>query len=882
MRNIYFCRLVMVILSSVPLLSFMLTPCYAQIGRDKPSPQEVYEIKLLSRSFIPKPGIERPIAEKLKTTKRTKVHAIIQFHKPLSLEDHKLLNKLGIRLQEYLGANAYVSSVPKGTDMGAGNLKKLVRWGGSFKPEDKLKFSLSKREFYDWAIDKKTGKVKLLVQFFLDVDKETIISDLASLGLKGRRHGADNSWAVLVDKDKIEQLAKLNSVKLIQQGPIPFLPLNDGGRRVANSNEAQQSTFNTPRPAFNKVSGSGIQIGICDSGVDENHQDFDQITAVGNPGASRVYNQRAGSGSHGTHVASIAAGNGFNSANNGLPAFHLRGHAPQAGVGDYGQFGGNAQLYHDAIVNDGTDVTNHSYVQSLTVYDAAANSLDLIVRGDATDNNGNPIPARPQVWAAGNNGDVAQYGNEEGYYAVFTSAKNTISVGGVDTRDRRLYKRTSLGPTFDGRIKPDVVAPGCTDRIAIPLVGIQAADNGTQGYTGMCGTSMAAPVVSGIIALMMEQFQDTYGNLADLPSTYKAMLIHTAKDMVKTEEFASREFDNPDTTDPVLYHAGPDFATGYGLVDADAARDIVTRSEQWRESTINSTGTSHIWCISVPEGSDELKVVIAWDDEPGSTTTAEDTPKLVNDLDLELLAPGGAQFLPWTLDPLPLTANPGDGAQDPIQPSDVDPAYRGADHRNNVEMANVFLPKAGIWRAVVRGFNLPTGNAQPYSLVSSNRIIQWCPIAPPTFCKIFPQYCPLINICKRYPWVCDPKIELVPGIKPVDDIFVIDTRSPVPVREICKYVLDCPGCGGPGWSYCPGWQMDIHGLPKDAVVIIHNQVGKTLIEDKTKLASRTLKLERRRPGEEYFVLITDSKGNPFPKTLRLKLGIKSPAERMKN
>ncbi len=852
-------------------LSLMLVGCAERLTLFEPSPQR--KIMLQSRIFTPKAGVEKQLIEKIKITPRKKVHAIVQFNKRLSLEDHKFLKDSGILIQRFVGPGTYEVSFPKGTIIDKGKLRKMVRWAGMYKPQDKLRPLLAKRQFYDWAIDEATGKVKLLVQFFPDIDRNTISKDLASLGLKGKRHGADNSWAVLADKDQVEKIIMLDSVKTVQQGPIPFLPLNDGGRRVSNSNEAQQQTYNTPRPGFNKVSGNGFQIGICDSGVDESHHDLDQITAAGVAGASRVYNQRVGCGSHGTHVAGIASGNGFNSTNQGLPAFSQRGHAPRAEIGDYPYFNGLAQSYYDAIVNDGTDVTNHSYVQTLGCdYDIEAESLDMIVRGDATDN-GNPIPARPQVWAAGNNGVIARNGgNAEGYYSVFNSAKNTISVGGLDTIDRRLYKQTSLGPTLDGRIKPDIVAPGCTDSIAAPNVGIQAASCGTQGYTGKCGTSMAAPVVSGIIALMMEQFQDTYGNLPNYPSTYKAMLIHSAIDMIKTKEFATREFDNPDTTDHVLYHAGPDFATGYGLVDAEGARELVTQQNRWKEASINSTGINHTRCLSVPEGSKEIKVVIAWDDEPGSTTTAETTSKLVNDLDLELIDPDGNKYLPWTLDPLPLTANPGNGAQDPIQSSDVDPAYRGVDHRNNVEMVSVCLPKAGIWKAIVKGFSLPNGNAQPYSLVSSHDI-RICFFRPPI--KEFFEIIPLGFICDRYPWVCDIHIPRIsPDIIRIEDIWIVDPRAPYPIDEICKYVIDCPGCEGPGWSYCPGWRMTIDNLPRNANVVVFNQNGQILLTNTTNLPSRTLQIKQQRPGDQQFLLITDPTGKPYPEKLKLRIGIK--------
>lgn len=878
------CKLLLLILAFI----FSSFGCaeFKQVIR--PAPE--YPIKLSARSITPKPGIEKELSQTLEITKKPKVHSIVQFKQALSPEDHKFLNESGLLIQGYLGGNSYIVSIPKEAQLDKGKLKKLIRWAGMFHPRDKLTPALAKREFYDWAVDKRSGKIKLLIQFFRDVDKQAVEVDLASLGIKGTRYGANNSWAVLVDESKIEEIARLGYVKRIEQGPIPFLPLLDGSRRIANTDEAQQAMYNNLQPAYNKVSGDGTQIGICDSGVDENHDDFDQITAAGAPGVSRVYNQRFGSGYHGTHVASIAGGNGFNSAANGLPAFRLSGHAPEAEVGDYPSFGDNAQRYHDAIVNDGTDVTNHSYVQSHTVYNGSAESLDMIVRGDATDNTGNSILARPQVWAAGNNGTCAQYGNEEGYYAVFTSSKNTISVGSVDTIDMRLSEFSSLGPTFDGRIKPDVVAPGCYDSV-LELgcyapgppddIGIQAADNNTQGYMGLCGTSMAAPVVSGIIALMMNQFQDTFGNLPRLPSTYKAMLVHTAKDLVKARRYATREFNNPDTNNPVLYHAGPDFATGYGLVDADAARDIVTRSAQWREATINSTGDMDIWCISVPEGAKTLKVVIAWDDEPGDTSTAEDVSKLVNDLDLQLIDPSGNVYLPWTLDPLPLTANPGGGGLDPIQPGDVDPAYTGADHRNNVEMVDICFPSAGVWRAVVRGHNLPNGNAQPYSLVSSHRIVRWCWL-PKNICDYFPRLCEPYepyDICRRYPWLCLERIVVEPPIRVVDERWIIDPREPVPVDEICKYVVDCPGCDGPGWAYCPGWKMVIDKVPADAIVTLINQHGKVLMIDETKLSSRNLVLKRQIPGEQYYLLFTDSKGNPYHDELELSLKLGPLTER---
>lgn len=709
------------ILRGTSLLTLLFVPLASS-----PSAQEweSADIELQSRTIQQPRGIERELSVSIAARTTGRMYSILKFDQPLSSEELTELEVSGVRLLSYLGNGAYIAAVASRASLASESMESLLGFAGVLTADDKISPQLRAGLYEEWALGQEPNTVRVLVQFFSDVTMDEARSDLERLGLEGRPHGP-RSWSLAIGIDRIRELAELEFVQWIEQGPIPFLPLNETGRRRSDSNEAQAADLTNPQPVY-RVGGHGVRIGISDTGVDEGHADFGSVTSAGVAGASRVYNQRPGGGIHGTHVASIAAGNGLNSVDNGLPAFHRRGHAPAAEIGDYKSFGSDLKSYHDATVNDGTDVTNHSYVQSKTVYDLGAADIDSIVRGDAA-YLGNAIPGRPHVWAAGNNGTAANYGNEEGYYAAFTSAKNTISVGSIDTRDGRLSKFSSLGPTFDGRIKPDVVAPGCRDSIADPPGLIMAANNNTQGYAGDCGTSMAAPVVTGVIGLLMDQYTQTYGVFPNVnSSTYKAVLVHTARDQVKTRPHALREFDNPDTGSPVLYHAGPDFATGYGLVDAEGARNLIGASSHWTESSIAAIGTEQAWCINVAAGSAEVKATLVWDDEPGTTVSAQSVPKLINDLDLKLVQPRGAIVRPWTLDPLPLTQSPGNGALDPISPDDVHPAFRGVDRRNNVEMANVALPMEGVWQIVVRAYNLPLGRAQLYSLTSSHPLVQ-CP-----------------------------------------------------------------------------------------------------------------------------------------------------------
>ena len=324
-----------------------------------------------------------------------------------------------------------------------------LEFAGELTTDDKISPKLRAGEYEEWALGEAPNTVRVLVQFFSDATVDEARSGLESLGLEGQRHGPQ-SRSLVVAINRIGEIAELDAVQWIEQGPIPFLALNETGRRRSDSNEPQAADLSSPRPVY-QVGGRGVRIGISDTGVDDNHDDFASVTAAGGAGALRVYKRKADPRGHGTHVASIAAGNGLNSVANGLPAFHRRGHAPTAQIGAYPGFWSTIESYHNATVNDETDVMNHSYVQSWYGYDSVAAGIDSIVRGDEM-YMGDAIPGRPHVWAAGNNGLVAQHGHEEGYYATFTSAKNTISVGSIDTRDGRLSDFSSLGPTFDGRI----------------------------------------------------------------------------------------------------------------------------------------------------------------------------------------------------------------------------------------------------------------------------------------------------------------------------------------------------------------------------------------------------------------------------------------------
>ena len=136
------------------------------------------------------------------------------------------------------------------------------------------------------------------------------------------------------------------------------------------------------------------------------------------------------------------------------------------------------------------------------------------------------------VSAAGNDGD-----KEWRYISVPADAEEVITVGSVNVFDLEIAASSSRGPTPDGRIKPDVVAPG-------ELVVVADAD---RGYRRIVGTSFAAPLVAGTCALLLQIHPEWS------PDEVAQALRQTAVD---------------------LGEAGPDTDYGFGLVDAVAASGL--------------------------------------------------------------------------------------------------------------------------------------------------------------------------------------------------------------------------------------------------------------------------------------------------------------------
>ena len=93
---------------------------------------------------------------------------------------------------------------------------------------------------------------------------------------------------------------------------------------------------------------------------------------------------------------------------------------------------------------------------------------------------------------------------------------------------------SSKGPTGDGRMKPDLVAPG--ERILSCCSSVKVGVSGTNTYVEDSGTSMAAPHVSGVIAAFMSIRREYIGN----PEKIKELFLSTASDLGRNAYFQGK------------------------------------------------------------------------------------------------------------------------------------------------------------------------------------------------------------------------------------------------------------------------------------------------------------------------------------------------------
>lgn len=514
----------------------------------------------------------------------------------------------------------------------------------------------------------------------------------------------------------ISWLASQNEIEWLEE-EFWYTHTNDEADAVLKAPDLwSQAIMSGINSSWDYVDGTGIIVAVSDSGLDSGtndstmHPDFrdhivDIVSLPMTSGWATACGSPANDGAedingHGTHVAGSVLGDGTDSSGS------IKGMAPEA------------RLYFQSV---GSWCANNPVGEQNTLLGIPTNKTDLFrfaaengsrVHTNSWGSNCSgtcfseytigslqaDIAAREYanmtiLFSAGNSGTDANSNGEVDFDSLGNpaTAKNVFTVGASENNRPTITSKwgtmfspnpfpanpikddkaadnisgmtgfSSRGPVDDGRIKPDIAAPG-SFILSTKSRSAGACGWGTHSanYCYMGGTSMSTPLTAGATALLLEHLIDNRGHQDPSSALVKAIFATSAHDMMGQYS---------DVTNGAGETA-PNNHEGWGLVDLRNALNAT-----FIENESVSTSGNRGWSFNIPNSAPDLNIVLSWTD-PESTTVA--STNLVNDLDLAVKDPSGT----WT----ELSNN--------------------LDNLRGLKFSN---PAQGTWEVHVNGTNVPRG-----------------------------------------------------------------------------------------------------------------------------------------------------------------------------
>jgi subtilase family protein len=771
---------------------------------------------------------------------------VVQFDGPLSPADHLALKETGVKILEAMPPHGYLVELDENSP-GAWPQGIQVK---TFKLKNKMSPEITDLVS---GIARPGGPITIKALTYRNRSAQKLadyvrplVAPRAPLHYTSDGSGRSMIWVRVSEDDAAlvaAELATHPDVAWVERFTLPVL-LNDDSTWLIQSGDPVKG-----RTVFrNGLTGYGQIVGVADSGLDADACQFrfgesrDEVTvssgipqppagSQANPdakvvsyfviGQSEAYDDAAG-GFHGTHTTGNMAGDNFEhrATRNAAGRDTHDGMAPGAqivfqdiGANDgtlRGTLGLSMYNLFDQAYRAGARVHNNSYGSSVisinydsdsAAIDAAAwrfnDFLPVFAAGNSgSDSNENVIPR-----SLGGTGSTAKN-------SLVVGASGPVEIMGMHLQND-LVVFSSQGPTRDGRLKPDVVAPG--------LVYSATTDNDTLIDDGCCvygtqdnkmitnnednncnvdegfpafGTSFSSPLVAGAAALARQYYTDGFWAAGEYSQAdgfnptnalVKATIINGATPLSGGIRgmYSSHPLDNP-----------PSFAQGWGRANLDEA--LFFEGDQRVGLVLNDTpnpvpdnpmlatdaelapfayGQAPIetsdevrWQLPYLSGNGRLSITLAWSDPPG---TPGGLAAIVNNLDLVVIAPNDDIYL---------------GNQEYDQSGHSQPSISGiADTVNNVEQIIIADPDdSDTYQVRVSGYAVD-GNgdegstAQGYALFVSGEFL--APVADSIDPAVGVPDTGLANVTVTgQNFVEGMEIDLGPSIS-LEEVQVIDSQT---------------------------------------------------------------------------------------------------------
>ncbi len=661
-------------------------------------------------------------------------YVLVKYPAPINAEQRRALEISTERIYTYLPHFAFLVRRSPGLDGEALRTAVQASWVGPYHPAYKLSPSLSATAAISATAATEEGAstglpTQVMLHVVPDADLSQVLGKIQDLGIDSLvgagETGRFQRVRLLLTADEIvhhrDTLARIPEVFWI----------DTEGRRVLRNDTTVwvgQSGLNgtTQTTVFDHgIYGQGQILAVLDTGIDPDMCYFRDPaagpTAINacDGGTTVDLDQRKliavnflwdadcdGAGieddewddqDHGTHVAGTAAGDNFTA-----PLLHDPGDGMAPGARLVVQDGGFSPDNCADLPGLGCPVIDliplfqQAYDQGARIH---SNSW-----GDQ-ENAGSP-----QSYSAGSqDADQFMWDNKD-FLLVFaagnagpggtvlspSNAKSVISIGATQRgfSANNMANFSSCGPTFDGRIKPEVTVPGSS---IISANSDNDASSNNCNTRSLSGTSMSAPGAAGFAALIRQYFEEGwYPSGAAEPvdaftpsaALLRASLVNSARPMTLAPNSIPGVCQGWGRVllEDMMHFAGDDRQLwvvddpdGFGLGSSDEVRE---------------------WLLDISDPSESLEITLAWTDFP-STPAAD--PSINNDLDLEVVGPDGAFYL----------GN--------VFISGESESGGSADRLNTLEQVLLLEPTVGRYTVRVRSFNVPDG-PQPFALLATGSL----------------------------------------------------------------------------------------------------------------------------------------------------------------
>ena len=579
---------------------------------------------------------------------------LVQMRGPIKADWFEWLDR-NFQVVTYIPSNAYLVRASReslaGLKPAGSGGPDFVQWIGPYKSGYKLSPRIS--------LDS-NGSFDVTVQLIKTADLGQDLADIETLSESGPGHGVSVlnfvDVTVSTNREGIARLAGMSNVVWIE--PATETRTFDERQDQIIAGNFAGTQLSAPR-YLGWLHSRGLDvppdfiIDLADSGIDQGildpdvlHKAFLDPTGVPRIAYARFLGADGQTGDlddttgHGTLNASIIAGYTESTAR---PDVDTDGYALALGVAPFSRLGITKVFDPDFTRPDyvsmvssayglGARLSSNSWGQDGNSYTTSSQIYDALVRDAVPSTAGNQ--EMTTVFAVGNQGPF-------GHIASPANAKNVIAVGasenlrptgtdgcnvtaaGASDADS-IIGFSSGGPVDDGRIKPDLVAPGTHIQGALSqdpansaqgICGPKDYPAGQSLYTWSSGTSHSVPAVAGAAALARQYIQQYTGKTSSA-AMIKAFLVNSA-----TYLTGVGANDNL-----------PGRNQGWGRVNLATALDGEPRILVDQTQLLTSTGQDYTFKGKIVDPNRQLRVTLVWTDAPGSPAGSP----IMNDLDLKI------------------------------------------------------------------------------------------------------------------------------------------------------------------------------------------------------------------------------------------------------